>query len=240
MPNLVRRGRPNQKGSRNIAEMDLICYSKGNYEHSKNICQQLRILFRETAQPVAVVTSRLPSRDKNQPGQFHGATLSSFTSIAMDPYPLVTFSLRIPSRMAMSLKCPAPGSSSPMVVNLLSAQQESIARKFSRPDLHPEPFSNTSYSLSKEGLPVIAGSLGAISCQLVAAPLSLHDLEFLGGDGSNGCPAPAEGAITSELFIARVLRVESMVGDSEEALSEKLPLLYHRRTFTTVDKSSCK
>lgn len=193
----------------------------------------LRVLLREVAQPVAVVTSFM--RDSNpEPTNhaFHGATLSSFTSIAMDPYPLITFALRIPSRMATSLNAAASISlqdsstpSSHMVVNLLSAQQASIAVKFSRPDLYPQPFDTVAYKLSEEGIPVLDGSLGALSCKLVSRAIPLHDLDFL----RNGDTVPVslrEEDIVSELFVARVLRIERV-------FERTLPLVYHRRGYTT-------
>jgi hypothetical protein len=37
-------------------------------------------------------------------GSYHGATLSSFSSIALQPEPLVSFSLRLPSRLAGALR----------------------------------------------------------------------------------------------------------------------------------------
>ncbi|TFK39512.1 flavin reductase like domain-containing protein [Crucibulum laeve] len=199
-----------------------------------HVRDQLRCLLRETAQPVAVVTSFMPDSNKNA---FHGATLSSFTSIAMDPYPLVTFALRIPSRMATSLSTSKPDEHSHMVVNVLSADQAEVAVKFSRPDLHREPFTNIPFSLTDEGLPVIGGSLGALSCKLVSKAIPLHDLDFLEngawkGRGSLSPPALDEG-VASELFIARVMRVEMLsVQEADQESPRTLPLLYHRRGFT--------
>ena len=168
----------------------------------------LRILLRNVAQPVAVVTTFMRGAAATS-STFHGATLSSFTSIAMDPYPLITFALRIPSRLAVSLASHDP-SSPHMVVNLLSAQQASIAIKFSRADLHPQPFDSVAYKLTEEGIPMLDGSLGALSCKMVSKAIPL------GGEG-----------VGSELFIARVLRVESMC-------ERTLPLVYYRRRYTTV------
>ncbi|KAJ6580853.1 flavin reductase like domain-containing protein [Mycena capillaripes] len=209
--------------------------STAGVEATKN---RLRALLRETAQPVAVVTSFMSfdasiQRDKDKPTkrEYHGATLSSFTSVSMDP-PLVTFALRIPSRMASSLNSAPANSSSDMVINLLSATQASIATSFSRPDLYPHPFSTTPYFLNADELPVIRGSLGAISCKLVSKGLPLHDLSSLQPpqvDAPQTKISPTE--VVSELFIAQVTRVENMEisGDAEP----DLPLLYHRRRFTT-------
>ena len=140
--------------------------------HNGTLKHDLRELLRETAQPVAVVTSRSFGTT------FHGATLSSFTSIAMDPYPLVSFSLRIPSRMATSLTSSYLTSPkvSYMVINILSAAQADVAVRFSRPDLHKDPFVSTPYHLTEEGLPVIEGSLGALSCTLVTRSWPLQPL----------------------------------------------------------------
>jgi flavin reductase (DIM6/NTAB) family NADH-FMN oxidoreductase RutF len=202
---------------------------------------QLCALLRETAQPVSVVTSIMPSSisgtaDKGKP-RYHGATLSSFTSIAMDPYPLVAFSLRIPSRMAQSLKFAHPHMPSQMVINLLSAPQSSTAVQFSRPDIYPEPFSTILYSLSEDGLPVLRGSLGALSCKLVSTPLPLHDLEYLENKGGRvgNTLARSLAKSASELFIARVMRVEKISPQEEEVVdgSRTLPLLYHRRGYTS-------
>jgi flavin reductase (DIM6/NTAB) family NADH-FMN oxidoreductase RutF len=212
-------------------------YSTNTSNH--HISSQLRAILRETAQPVAVVTSFLPPNTPAPPSGFryHGATLSSFTSIAMEPHPLVTFSMRVPSRMATSLKSPG---TSHMVINLLSAAQASTAVQFSRPDLYPEPFTHVPFFLNEEGLPVIKGSLGALSCRALSGSWPLDDLEVLeelqrGGVVKTKAVVEGEGLV-SELFIARVLRVEKMEkkeGDEDDLRT--LPLLYHRRSYTTTD-----
>lgn len=198
--------------------------------------------MREVAQPVAVVTSFMPptvsndaNHDESSTRTFHGATLSSFTCISMEPYPLIAFALRIPSRMATSLKSAEAHHPSHMVINLLSSSQTSTAVEFSRADLYPEPFSTVPYMLSEEGLPILEGSLGALSCKLVSTALPLHDLEFLGRHGVGGelgMVAPLDkNMVSSELFIGRVIRVEKLTEDDE---SRKFPLIYHRRAFTTI------
>jgi len=191
---------------------------------------RLRALLRETAQPVAVVTSFMP------PGcdsKYHGATLSSFTSIAMDPYPLITFSLRTPSRMGTSLKSYRP---SRIVLNILSALQAPTALTFSRPDLYPDPFSTIPFSLSEEGLPTLEGSLGALSCEMLPTSLSLDNLEFPGKRTGKieGWEGDGDDCVVSELFIARVTRVEDLaLIEGEDDSLRTLPLLYHRRGFTS-------
>lgn len=246
---------------------------------SATMKKNLRALLRDIAQPVAVVTSLKPevlSSEQNNSGRsedvdhlhFHGTTLSSFTSISMDPHPLVAFALRIPSRMASTLSSFAshltsarspnshPNTTHPiqhrnqanflkahMVINLLSHAQVDVAQRFSRPDLFPHPFASTPYSLTKEGLPLLHGSLGAISCRLVAQPLKLRELGLEAGTEEDGVAEEEGNGVVSELFIARVVRVETLPvvapssslveqnGDREQkSLS---PLLYYRRDYTT-------
>ena len=203
-------------------------YKSAHQDEGQKLKHDLRILLRDVAQPVAVVTTFMRGDSESTKATFHGATLSSFTSIAMDPYPLITFALRIPSRMATSLNAAASDSlrdPSHMVVNLLSAEQASIAIKFSRPDLHPQPFDSVPYKLTEEGIPMLDGGLGALSCKLLGRPIPLHDLGLL-RNSKDAVPVSKE-VVASELFIARVMRVESM---SERTL---LPLVYYRRCYTT-------
>ncbi|KAI0077750.1 hypothetical protein K474DRAFT_1661352 [Panus rudis PR-1116 ss-1] len=214
-----------------------------NHASTSHVRDDLRTLLRETAQPVAVVTSLmpLPHAQNTKHSKFHGATLSSFSSIAMDPHPLVAFSLRIPSRMATSLKNSHDSLPSHMVVNILSAAQAELAVQFSRPDLHPHPFATVPYTLTKEGLPVLTGALGSLSCKLVASSWPLHDLDLLrAGETKEDAVWEGDG-VASELFIAEVIRVED-TGEVEghDALLRTLPLLYHRRAYSTTRSISSK
>lgn len=213
------------------------CRTFSTANSSKAVRDDLRCLLRETAQPVAVVTALMPERhnrdhaSSSPHARFHGATLSSFSSIAMDPHPLVAFSLRIPSRMATSLKEAHLHWPSHMVVNILSSTQADLAVKFSRPDLHASPFENVSYTLSEEGLPVLGGSIGALSCQLVTPSWPLHSLDSLRRGEHPGELVWEGDGVASELFVARVTRIEPNSSDVP-----RTPLLYHRRAYaTTVD-----
>ena len=130
-----------------------------------------------------------------------------------------------------------------MVINILAAPQARVAVLFSRPDLHPRPFEDPGiqWSLSREGLPVLHGSLGALSCRVVGAPWPLNDLSALGDkmthktQGASG--SVDAGGVESELFIAQVIRVEDVprlenVGNDDSIRT--LPLVYHRRGYTTT------
>ncbi|KAG8959737.1 hypothetical protein FRC03_007554 [Tulasnella sp. 419] len=202
--------------------------------HIDPLQHSLRNLLRQTAQPVVVVTSIL-SKDGPEGIKYHGATLSSFASISMHPSPLVTFSLRIPSRMATSIhdsgKAQEPSPEQPNVmVNLLSASQASHAIRFSRADLYPNPFEGIDWTLSKDGLPVLNGSLGALSCRVIASsPLDALTDE----SSSTELVVGPTAALKSELYIAKVLGVEEIkyIGEGNE---DTLPLVYHHRRYCTV------
>ena len=197
----------------------------------------LKEVLRDSAQSVAVVTSHMPSESRAGPhSEFHGATLSSFSSIALDPHPLVAFSLRMPSRMATSLQNVDYSKPSHMVVNILSACQASTAIRFANPRLHPFPFTDSRYTLTKEGLPILHDSLGAFSCKLVLPPKPLHDLDALDLEGvkqKEGEKWNGPG-VASELFIARVIRVEKVPTDDVKNPLRTLPLIYHRQGYGTV------
>ncbi|KAF9785252.1 flavin reductase like domain-containing protein [Thelephora terrestris] len=196
----------------------------------------LKDILRDSAQSVAIVTSHMCSEHKAGPhSEFHGATLSSFSSIALDPHPLVAFSLRMPSRMATSLQNADYSKPSHMVINLLSACQASTAVRFANARLHPHPFTETRYSLTEDGLPILHDSLGAISCKLVLPPKPLHDLDAFDLGGSRPKEKEWTGpGVASELFIARVVRVEKVPTDDVNNPLRTLPLVYHRQGYGTV------
>jgi hypothetical protein len=135
-----------------------------------------------------------------------------------------------------------------MVVNLLSSSQSDTAVYFSRPDKYPDPFRDTPFNLSAEGIPVLTGSLGAFSCALLSSILldqdtlanyglsrkEIHDGEALLGDSGLG----------SQLFLARIMRTENTIMEKRrpriESLEDeegKLPLVYHHRRYTTVTET---
>ena len=197
----------------------------------------LKEVLRGSAQSVAIVTSYMPSESRTGPhSEFHGATLSSFSSIALDPHPLVTFSLRMPSRMATSLQNADFSKPSHMVINILSACQAATAIRFANARLHPYPFAESRYSLTEEGLPIFHDSLGAVSCKLVLPPKPLHDLDAFDLEGGKrGETMEWNGpGVASELFIARVTRVEKVPTDDVNNPLRTLPLIYHHQGYGTV------
>jgi flavin reductase (DIM6/NTAB) family NADH-FMN oxidoreductase RutF len=99
---------------------------------------------------VTIITTRLGD------GSFRGLTASSFNSVSLEP-PLVLWSL---SDKANSL--PIFSGNSHYVINVLSAGQEDIARRFSRRGA--DPFASTEYELSRTGQPILKGVTAWFEC----------------------------------------------------------------------------
>ncbi|WP_036170444.1 flavin reductase family protein [Massilia sp. 9096] len=99
---------------------------------------------------VTVITTRLAD------GSFRGLTASSFNSVSLEP-PLVLWSL---SNGANSL--PIFSGNSHYVINVLSAGQEDIARRFSRRT--EDPFASTEFELSRTGQPILKGVTAWFEC----------------------------------------------------------------------------
>ena len=99
---------------------------------------------------VTVITTRLAD------GSFRGLTASSFNSVSLEP-PLVLWSL---SNGANSL--PIFTGNSHYVINVLSAGQEELARRFSRRG--ENPFDCTPFELSRTGQPILKDVTAWFEC----------------------------------------------------------------------------
>ncbi|GAA5904750.1 hypothetical protein JCM8208_001343 [Rhodotorula glutinis] len=148
-----------------------------------------RELFRRVAQPVAVITAHIPSpaspsstagtsTASDEPQHNHGATLSSLASISLSP-PLVSFSLRLPSRLAAFLSTPtAPAAAGAhpaeptFRVHLLSTRQEPLARAFARQAPLP---AKAQPSPPPSSSPSVPSSLGAPPAPPQASTLAHFD-----------------------------------------------------------------
>ncbi|KAG9089227.1 hypothetical protein FRC06_001663 [Ceratobasidium sp. 370] len=174
--------------------------------------------MRSCAQPVTVVATRLNDADHSP---LHGATLSSFSSIALHPLPLVALSIRQPSRLADALHFNRRIDPDTIhgTINILAAHQSQLAVRFSRPDLYPKPFLSTTYRL-EDGFPVFKETVGTLLFSvLTSLPLSAKVLENF------GVSVASQGAqgLSSELFVARVTRVLAPEGDPAQ---DRKPLVY--------------
>jgi flavin reductase (DIM6/NTAB) family NADH-FMN oxidoreductase RutF len=103
------------------------------------------------ASGVTVITTRLGD------GKFRCLTASSFNSVSLEP-PLVLWSL---SNVANSL--PIFTGNSHYVINVLSAGQEELARRFSRRG-GDNPFTSTPFELSRTGQPILKGVTAWFEC----------------------------------------------------------------------------
>jgi flavin reductase (DIM6/NTAB) family NADH-FMN oxidoreductase RutF len=99
---------------------------------------------------VTVITTRLAD------GSFRGLTASSFNSVSLEP-PLVLWSL---GSSANSL--PIFSGNSHYVINVLSAGQQDLARRFSRRT--DNPFEGVDYELSRTGQPILKGVTAWFEC----------------------------------------------------------------------------
>lgn len=94
-------------------------------------------------------------------GTLAGLTVSSFTSLSLDP-PLVL--ICIDRRAASNGVIAAAGQ---FAVNVLSEGQEYLSRRFASQD--GDKFAPFSYTLSPSGLPLLVGALVQIECRLHSA-----------------------------------------------------------------------
>lgn len=100
----------------------------------------LRSVMRLLAHPVTIITLNLNQESNHlqsttQPS--HGSTISSLTSISIEPLPLISFSIRFPSRLGHQL---LSNSRSTFSVHLLNMTSDSIqiAQTFSKPNTRIE------------------------------------------------------------------------------------------------------
>ncbi|SPO30445.1 uncharacterized protein UTRI_06375 [Ustilago trichophora] len=213
-------------------------------QDASSIADQIRTLMRDSAQPVALVTTFLSPRSSDGKAErlIHGATLSSFSSISLDPN-LVCFSMKTPSKLADALAHhhSTRGENKEevdFVVNLLAESQAKLAQAYAIPGTPPYPHPNAKESeqtdkechpLRETGLvevkqgmmPVVKGALGSFGCQVVESiDLSKFD--------PNHRERKA-GESKSLLYIARVLHIYTTA-----QASEIQPLIYHRSKFVST------
>lgn len=111
---------------------------------------------------VAVVTSEWG-------GTFHGMTISSLTSVSLDPC-LLLVCLRKNSRTGDAIRARRA-----MAVNLLRHGQEALARRFV--DTLGDRFDGLETAVDEAGMPLLPGCIAHLSCRLVEVyPGGDHDI----------------------------------------------------------------
>ena len=122
--------------------------------------RQFRDALGEFATGVTIICAR--SGD----GRYVGLTANSFNSVSLDP-PLLLWSL---SRSSFCL--PAFEAAARYSINVLSAGQTELARRFSRP--HEDRFAGVGYRMGWADAPLIDGCVAWFEC--------LHHARYLAGD----------------------------------------------------------
>jgi flavin reductase (DIM6/NTAB) family NADH-FMN oxidoreductase RutF len=112
--------------------------------------RQFRDALGEFATGVTIICARIGE------GRYVGLTANSFNSVSLDP-PLVLWSL---SRLSGSL--PAFEAAARYSVNVLSASQTDLARRFSRS--HEDRFAGVGYRLGWADAPLIDGCAAWFEC----------------------------------------------------------------------------
>ena len=111
-----------------------------------------RTVLSRFASGVTVVTAR------GADGVDHGMTVSAFCSLSLDP-PLVLVCIDHGTVMHGILE-----GAKAFTVNVLAADQEDLARKFSDPD--DDRFEGTSYTRGTSGLALLTGAAAWLECAL--------------------------------------------------------------------------
>ncbi|MDZ4721065.1 MAG: flavin reductase family protein [Roseiflexaceae bacterium] len=105
-------------------------------------------------------------------GQFYGMTVSSFSSLSLDP-PLILFC--VDNQLTTHAALLGAGK---FVVNVLEQSQEHLSRRFAKRDI--EKFQGVAYQSGALDLPVLDGALAVIECRLYStAPGGDHTI-FIG------------------------------------------------------------
>lgn len=119
--------------------------------------EQLRTAMRAWTSGVAIVTAAYD-------GEQHGMTVSSFTSISLDP-PLVVVSLQTSSRThQMVSKAKAFG------VTILAADQQELSERFAdRPPGRNHGLEGLATETFVTGAPLVVGGLACLDCRVTQA-----------------------------------------------------------------------
>jgi len=113
---------------------------------------------------------------EREPGQVHGMTANSFTSVSLDPL-LILVCIDHNARLLTYLK-----EQHRFGVNILKDSQESISRHFAKPqeDLVEEAQLGIHFRWTPSGIPLLEDALAHLGCNVVAEHLSGDHTIFVG------------------------------------------------------------
>jgi flavin reductase (DIM6/NTAB) family NADH-FMN oxidoreductase RutF len=138
----------------------------------------------------------------------YGMTVNAFCSVSLDPC-LVLISLR-----RASATCEVIRRIGAFAVNILKAEQRSLAERFARHELDPsQRFAGLSFETCVTGAPLLTDALAHLECRMVA--------EYPGGD--------------HVLLIGEVVGLEYGAEANEAATS---PLVFYRSAYATLLEES--
>lgn len=130
---------------------------------------QFRALLGRFATGVTVVTAGGGGDDAGDPV---GMTASSIASVSLDP-PLVLVAVDRRNDLHVALK-----SGRHFAINVLSSDQEALARRFAEPEANR--FAGVGYRESRYGVPLLDGALAHIECAKHAAVEAGDHTIFIG------------------------------------------------------------
>ena len=128
--------------------------------------RQLRDALAQFATGVTIVCARGPD------GRYVGFTANSFSSVSLDP-PLILWTLARESKSLAAFEA-----AERYAVNVLSAGQVELARRFSRP--HVDRFANVPIRLGWSDAPLIEGCVAWLECRHHARHAAGDHLIFVG------------------------------------------------------------
>ena len=146
--------------------------------------RQLRDALAQFATGVTIVCARAP--DNRPDNRYVGFTANSFSSASLDP-PLILWTL---SQRSTSLA--AFEASERYAVNVLSAAQVDLARRFSRP--HADRFANVPFRLGWSDAPLIDGCIAWFECRHHARYRAGDHIVFI-GEVTTVERAPGQGLV---------------------------------------------
>ncbi len=140
-----------------------------------------QLLFRQVmsrfASGVTIVTTACD-------GQYAGLTVSSFTSLSLNPTLVLVCIAEYATTYA------ALREAGQYAVNILSEQQEHLSRLFATPEA--EKFVPGTYTISEHGLPLLNDSLATLECRVINIfPGGDHTIfvgEVIAAQIHRGCP----------------------------------------------------
>ncbi|MFQ5750803.1 MAG: flavin reductase family protein [bacterium] len=98
---------------------------------------------------------------KNEDGM-HGLTVNAFTSLSLDP-PLVLICIQ-----KNGVSHGYFSGTRSFVVNILNEKQEELANRFADTQLNSQQrFQQLSFQFTRDGIPILRGTLGHLECRLV-------------------------------------------------------------------------